>query len=235
MGTIVRNTDWAVVWNITQGRHEYASGIDIAFDASGILFAGKSYGGPVMQETDGAGRLALLGTVNIHAHPTSEPLRKGMTDNTLSPAVRNSFFYEFLTTIGNGPEGMRAAVRVAMAELTLSGVTTVVDFSLPFEGWLDILADSGLRAFVAPMFRDARWLAKDGHSLACDRDHQAGRQAFDAAMRLIDSAHQYASRRLSRHGHAHRKLILAVQTFCAMLTTTRVSETCLYKFIALRA
>jgi cytosine/adenosine deaminase-related metal-dependent hydrolase len=197
MATVIRNTDWAVLWNSAQGRHEYARGVDIAFDESGILFTGKAYSGPVTLEIDGSERLALPGMVNIHTHPTSEPLRKGMTDETLSPGFWHSSLYEFLTTIGNDPEGMRAAVQVAMAELMLSGVTTVVDLSVPFEGWLDILADSGLRACIAPMFRDARWLTKDGHSLEYEWDHAAGRKSFDAAMRLIESARQHPSGRLS--------------------------------------
>jgi 5-methylthioadenosine/S-adenosylhomocysteine deaminase len=135
--------------------------------------------------------------VNIHTHPTSEPLRKGMTDETLSPGFWHSSLYEFLTTICNDPEGMHAAVQVTMAELMLSGVTTVVDLSVPFEGWLDILADSGLRACIARMFRDARWLTKDGHSLEYEWDRQAGRQAFDAAMCFVKSARQHPSGRFS--------------------------------------
>ncbi len=38
-----------------------------------------------MREVDGSERLALLGTVNIYTHPTSEPVRKGMTDDTSGP------------------------------------------------------------------------------------------------------------------------------------------------------
>ena len=197
MVTVIRNTDWAVLWNAEQARHEYARGVDIAFDASGVLHVGKGYEGPVSQEIDGSERFALPGMVNIHTHNTSEPLRKGMTDETLSPGFWHSSLYEFLTTIGNDSEGMRAAVQVAMAELMLSGVTTVVELSVPFDGWLDILADSGLRACIAPMSRDARLLTKDGHTLEYDRNHAACRQAFDAPMRLIESARQHPSGRLS--------------------------------------
>ena len=64
-------------------------------------------------------------------------------------------------------------------------------------GRLDILADSGLRAVIAPMFRDARWLTNDGHSLEYEWDHAAGRQAFDAACRLIERARQHPTGRLS--------------------------------------
>ena len=152
---------------------------------------------PLTKEIDGRERLALPGMINIHTHPTSEPLRKGITDETLSPGFWHSSLYEFLTTIGNDPEGMRAAVQVAMAELMLSGVTTVVDLSVPFEGWLDILADSGLRACIAPMFRDARWLTRDGHSLEYEWDHAGGRKAFDAAAQLVERARQHPSGHLS--------------------------------------
>ncbi len=195
--TVVRNLDWAVVWNAGQARHEYARGVDLAFDGGGVLHVGKDYAGPADVEIDGRERLALPGMVNIHTHPTSEPLRKGVTDETLSPGFWHSSLYEFLTTIGNDREGMEAAVQVAMAELLLSGVTTVVDLSVPFDGWLDVLAASGLRAVIAPMFRDARWLTRDGHSLEYEWDHAAGRRAFDAAIQLIEGARQHPSGRLS--------------------------------------
>lgn len=197
MATVIRNLDWAVVWNAHAERHEYARDVDVAFDATGLLHVGKGYAGPAELEIDGRDRLILPGMINIHTHPTSEPLRKGMTDETLSPGFWHSSLYEFLTTIGNDQEGMRAAVQVAMAELMLSGVTTVVDLSVPFEGWLDILADSGLRAVIAPMFRDARWLTRDGHSLDYEWDMSAGREAFDNATRLIERARQHPTGRLS--------------------------------------
>lgn len=197
MTTVIRNLDWAVVWNDASKQHEYARSIDVAFDETGIIHVGRGYAGPADEEIDGRERLALPGMINIHTHPTSEPLRKGMTDETLSPGFWHSSLYEFLTTIANDPEGMRAAVQVAMGELMLSGVTTVVDLSVPFDGWLDILADSGLRACIAPMFRDAKWLTRDGHSLEYEWDHANGRQAFDAATRLIESARQHPSGRLT--------------------------------------
>ena len=46
MVTVIRKLDWAVVWNSNAGQHEYARGIDIAFDASGLIHVGKDYSGP---------------------------------------------------------------------------------------------------------------------------------------------------------------------------------------------
>ena len=197
MTTVIRRADWAVVWNKTASRHEYARDVDVAFDAGGLVHVGQSYDGAAEQEIDGRDRLVLPGLINIHTHPTSEPLRKGMTDETLSPGFWHSSLYEFLTTIGNDQEGMKAAVQVAMGELLHSGVTTVVDLSVPFEGWLDVLAESGIRAVLAPMFRDARWLTRDGHSLDYEWDEAAGREAFARAQALIERARQHPSGRLS--------------------------------------
>ena len=80
-------------------------------------------------EIDCSRRLLLPGLVNIHTHPTSEPLRKGITDETRSPGFWHSSLYEFLTVFNNDREGSVAAMRVALAELLMSGVTTVVDIS----------------------------------------------------------------------------------------------------------
>ncbi len=193
--TVIRNAAWAVVWDGTQ--HAYARDIDVAFADGAIIHAGPAYEGTADQELDGRDRLVIPGMVNIHTHPTSEPLRKGITDETLSPGFWHSSLYEYLTVFGNDLEGNKAAMQVAMAELLLSGVTTVVDLSIPFDDWLDVLADSGIRAVAAPMFRDARWYTEDGHELKYEWDTANGKKGFDNALRLIDLANQHPSGRLS--------------------------------------
>lgn len=195
--SVVRDLDWIVAWDAAADRHVYLRGGDLAF-ADGVLQAiGGRYDGPVGQEIDGRGLMAVPGLVDIHSHPTSEPLRKGVTDETRSPGFWHSSLYEFLTVFGNDTEGVKAAVRIAMAELLQSGVTTVADLSIPFDGWLDILAESGIRACVAPMFRDARWFTRNGHLLEYEWDEAAGRASFETALRTIDLARQHPSGRLS--------------------------------------
>ncbi len=193
--TVIRNAAWAVAWDGKQ--HTYSRNVDIAFADGAITHVGKHYQGPSEREIDGRERLVMPGMINIHTHPTSEPLRKGITDETLSPGFWHSSLYEYLTVFGNDGPGNIAAMQVAMAELLLSGVTTVVDLSIPFDGWLDVLAESGIRAVAAPMFRDARWYTDNGHELKYDWDTKGGREGFDRALRLIDLANQHPSGRLS--------------------------------------
>jgi hypothetical protein len=66
-----------------------------------------------------------------------------------------SSLYEYLPLFDADPEGRRAATEVALCELVQSGVTTVCDLSAAREDWLDTLGGSGMRVYVAPMFRSA--------------------------------------------------------------------------------
>ncbi|HEX2338767.1 MAG TPA: amidohydrolase family protein [Hyphomicrobiaceae bacterium] len=195
--TVFRRAAWLVAWDDERASHVYRRDIDLAIRGSDIVFVGKNYPEVGDSEVDCSRRLLLPGLVNIHSHPSSEPLRKGITDETRSPGFWHSSLYEFLTVFNNDPEGSVAAMRVALAELLMSGVTTVVDLSLPFAGWIDTLAESGIRAVAAPMFRDARWFTKNGHQLDYAWDKKAGREAFEHARRLIDLANQHPCGRLS--------------------------------------
>jgi len=195
--TVIRNADWLVAWDKAQARHVYLRDADIAFRGNQIVHVGDRFEGDAAEEIEGHNRVVMPGLVNVHSHPTSEPLRKGITDETRSPGFWHSSLYEFLTVFDNDQAGYIAAMQVALAELLMSGCTTVADLSVPFDGWLDALADSGMRAVAAPMYRDARWYTENGHRLDYEWDAATGRERFENAQRLIDLANQHPSGRLS--------------------------------------
>ncbi|NKC10918.1 MAG: amidohydrolase family protein [Gammaproteobacteria bacterium] len=195
--TVIRNLDWAVIFDNVKESHVYARGIDVAFAGGVITFVGKHYVGPADEAIDGSQRLLLPGLINVHSHPSSEPLRKGLTDETRSPGFHHSSLYEFLTVFDNDAEGRVASLQVALAELLMSGCTTVADLSAPYDEWLDTLGASGIRAVAAPGFRDARWFTQNGHSLDYAWDVPAGERAMARAFQLIDLANQHPSGRLS--------------------------------------
>ena len=196
--TVIKNAAWVVSWNQGTGKHQYLRDVDVAFTGNQISHVGGGYDGPADTEISGRDVMVMPGLVNIHSHPTSEPLRKGITDETRSPNFYHSSLYEFLTIFNNDPEGTPPCHKVAMAELLLSGCTTIVDYTMAFDGWLDLLAEAGIRACVAPSFRDAPWYTKDGHLLEYDwSDPERGPMGFEAAKRTIDLANQRPSGRLT--------------------------------------
>ncbi len=194
--TVVRNIAWLVAWN--GSRHVYFRGADLVFEEREITFLGRDYPGSAEREIDGSDLLVIPGLIDIHTHLSSEPIRKGITDETVSPGFWHSSLYEHLPVFDPVDDsGRMACLKVSLSELLLSGVTTVADLSPPFDGWLDALAESGIRAVVAPLFRDARWYTRNGHALEYEWDEAAGRQAFRKAQTLLDQALAHPSGRVS--------------------------------------
>jgi len=196
--TVIRDIAWAIVWDEANGCHAYARDVDVAFSADGIVWIGGSYPGPFAAEVAGERLMVMPGLINIHSHPTSEPMNKGITDEIRSPNFHHSSLYEFLPVLGPDEEGRRACLDVALAELLLSGCTTVVDYSRPFDGWVDQVAESGIRACFAGSFRSAPWSTPDGHSLNYDWSMEPrGKEDFERAKDVVDQAFAHESHRMS--------------------------------------
>jgi 5-methylthioadenosine/S-adenosylhomocysteine deaminase len=199
--TLIKQASWVLAWDPRDKRHVYLTDTDVAFtdDADGgeIRFVGDGFAGEADRVIDGKGRFVMPGLVNIHSHPLSEPLNKGWTDELGSKALGMSSLYEFMPIYRPDLEGTGACTRMALAELLKSGVTTLVDLSVGYEGWIDILATSGMRAVAAPMYRSARWFTPNGARVEYEWDEAAGAKAMDEAMALCDRALQHPSGRLS--------------------------------------
>ena len=163
-----------------------------------------------MTVVSGSGMMVMPGLVNIHSHPSSEPMNKGLIDEIGSPGFYNSSLYEYLPIFRADAEAMPHCVRVALSELLLSGVTTLADLSMAHPGWLDLLAEAGMRVCIAPMFRSGRWYTKNGHLVEYAWDEAAGEKAMGEALSLIERAEQHPSGPAVRHGgagadrHLHR-------------------------------
>lgn len=203
-----------VAWDGEQ--HVYLKGADLAFDESGIRFVGHGFADHADEVIDGRSRLVMPGFVNIHCHPTSEPLQRGLTEERKSRKLGMSTIYEYLQLVGRSnktktladsvaskdpqifedSQTRTAASHVAFAELLQSGVTTVVDYSPNRVNWLDDVAAIGIRACIAPSFRSAGWYTTNGHEVLYRWDEEAGRQAFDEAMRVLDAVKQHPCDRL---------------------------------------
>ena len=195
---IIRNAAWLVAWDEVAQSHVYRRDLDLTIESDTIAAIGSA--GPADNadavEIDGRGFAVLPGFVDIHAHPSSEPMLKGLTDEVGSRQLYMSSLYEYLPLFDADPEGRRAATEVALCELMQSGVTTVCDLSAAREDWLDTLGASGMRVYVAPMFRSGRWYTPNGHEVRYTWDEEAGRDGLDRALRLIDRARQHPSGRL---------------------------------------
>lgn len=195
--TVIRKAAWIVAYNAEAGTHRYLHDGDVAFERDRIIHVGGHYDGVAETEIDGSNRLVSPGLVNIHSHPSSEAMNKGMLDELGSPRLGMSSLYEFMPLFRPDDDGRRACVEVTYSELLLSGVTTLVDLSVAWDGWVDTMAASGLRGIVSPMYRSARWYTDNGHVVNYEWEEDGGRAAMNEAIEVIDAAIAHPSGRLS--------------------------------------
>jgi cytosine/adenosine deaminase-related metal-dependent hydrolase len=160
-------------------RHVYRRGVDIAFTDGEIVHVGKDYSRPADRRFDGRDRLVLPGLVDIHAHPAHEPLYRRVREEH---GLRNMYMtglYERSQAFSAPDEEARAAsAEFAYCELLRCGVTSLVDISPAWDGWIELFARSGLRGFAAPGFAAAHWRLDADFRLEYDWDESRARQGF---------------------------------------------------------
>jgi cytosine/adenosine deaminase-related metal-dependent hydrolase len=196
--TLIKNADWVIAWNEAAGRHGYRRNIDIVFVDDMITFVGRNYPGAADRVIDGRDRLVLPGLIDIHAHPEHEPLYRGVREEHGVRNMHMTGLYERSQAFSAPDDEARAAsAEFAYCELLLSGVTSLVDISPAWDGWVDLFAKSGMRGFLAPGYASARWYLENDFELKFAWDEARGREGFATALALIDRAARHPCRRLS--------------------------------------
>jgi 5-methylthioadenosine/S-adenosylhomocysteine deaminase len=196
--TVIRNADWVIAWNEAAEHHFYRRDIDIVFVDDTITFVGRNYPGAADRVIDGRDRLVLPGLIDIHSHPEHEPLYRGVREEHGVRNMHMTGLYERSQAFSAPDDEARAAsAEFAYCELLLSGVTSLVDISPAWNGWVDLFAKSGMRGFLAPGYASARWYLENDFELKFAWDEARGRDGFATALALIERAARHPCGRLS--------------------------------------
>src|SRR5215471_21717287 len=95
---IIRDATWLVAWDEAAQSNIFRRDVDLAIE--GETIAAISPARPADHadaiEIDGRGFAILPGFIDIHAHPSSEPTLKGLTDEVGSRQLYMSSLYEYL-------------------------------------------------------------------------------------------------------------------------------------------
>ena len=193
----IRNADWVVAWDPSAGRHAYLKNGDVAFAGNALTFVGRGYGGAADEIIDGRGLMVMPGLIDVHSHPNLEASYRGIREEHGVPEMYMSGLFERSVAYWPDAEGMLACAEAAYCELLLSGVTTLVDISGEYPGWVDLIAKSGLRGVLAPSYASSRWVVRRSHLLEYEWNEQAARGKLDAALRLCGELAKHPSGRLS--------------------------------------
>ena len=189
--TCIRGASWLVTWDKRTGRHFYARGGDVVFAGNEIVHVGERYSGSLDEEIDGAGLMVMPGLIDIHCHPSAQAIFRGYTEEYGNPRLFNSGRHLFRQSFEPDEVAQLATATFTLAELLTGGVTTIVDLSHTYEGWLELLEQSGIRACVAPMYRSAGWYTDTGQETKYEWCADGGRAAFAEAIAVMDEADRH--------------------------------------------
>jgi len=194
--TVIRDAAWVVAWDEQTLRHVYRQNVDIAFSSAGILQVQSRYEGDVDQEIPGGSLLVMPGLVNVHCHSGDEPIAKGLFEDVGTAALWGNALYEYSALIDADEDAKAACQTTMLGDLMRSGVTTHLDIASPHSKWLTLAAASGLRAYLAPGFREASWRVVDSHRLDFDWQTAQGRERYAEALAFVDHARAHPSGRI---------------------------------------
>jgi len=196
--TVIRNAAWVAAWDAGAKRHVYRCDVDLAFADDRITHLGPGFAGAADRVIDGAKLFVIPGLIDIHSHPHHEPLYRGVREEHGLPGMHMTGLYERGQAFSAPDDEARAtSAEFAFAELLSCGVTSLVDISAPWEGWVELFAKSGMRGFLAPGYAQARWYLEDDHELRFDWDEPRGRAQFQTAIGFLDAAAAHPCGRLS--------------------------------------
>ncbi len=197
--TSIRNIPWAVVLDGASRRHVYRRDIDLFLKDGRIVEITPAGARPAEANEpvlDGRGMLALPGLVNIHSHPSTEPGYRGVREDHGVPEQQMTGLMERLQAFRLGDDGRQGAATLAYSEMLRAGTTTACDVTVPFDGWLETMAQSGMRFYAAPTFASARWGMASPQTVTWKWDEAGGLAQFDKAKRVMADAEAHNSRRL---------------------------------------
>jgi 5-methylthioadenosine/S-adenosylhomocysteine deaminase len=106
---------------------------------------------PDARVIDGRGKLLMPGLINTHTH-AAMTLMRNMADDLPLMAWLHDRVWPFESRLG--PEQIAAGARLGMAEMMLSGTTTMVDMYWHEAAVARAARDMGIRAVLCPSFID---------------------------------------------------------------------------------
>ena len=194
--TVVRKAAWVIAWDGGASQHVYMQDADVAFSKAGVLYAGPTYDGHADEEIAGASVMVMPGLVNIHCHSGDEPIAKGLFEDVGTAVLWGNALYEYSALVDSDADAKAACQTVMLSDLMRSGVTTHLDIASPHSKWLSLAAESGMRAYLAPGFREAQWRMAGSHRLDFEWNEAQGRERYAEALAFVDQARAHPSGRI---------------------------------------
>jgi 5-methylthioadenosine/S-adenosylhomocysteine deaminase len=177
---------WIVAFQ--DGEHRILRDGCLVVEDDRVVHVGSTYPEAVDRYVDIPDRIVTPGFINTHAHLDESPIDKSVQEDVGNRQFWLTGLIEILPTemAGLDEEGARACLDYSLIELARTGTTTVLQMGGIEEYAADAIEASGLRGYVAPMYRSGRWFTPDGKRVDYAWDADDGRPGFDAATTFVE-------------------------------------------------
>jgi cytosine/adenosine deaminase-related metal-dependent hydrolase len=160
----------------------------LVVDGDRITHVGPAYDGEVDRTVDLPDRIITPGFINTHAHLDESPIDKSVQEDVGNRQFWLTGLIEILPTemAGLDDDGARACLDYSLIELARTGTTTVLQMGGAEDYAADAIEASGLRGYVAPMYRSGHWFTPDGKRVDYAWDADGGRSGLDRATAYVE-------------------------------------------------
>jgi cytosine/adenosine deaminase-related metal-dependent hydrolase len=199
--TVIKNADWVVAYDPSREAHVYLRNADVAFSGDSITFVGRDYAGAADRTIPGADVMVMPGLLDLHLHAYMEMHGKGFFEDLATKHMWMTQLFEYTWLLQEDQDSAIAATQASVCDLLRSGCTTMAELycsGLPFEGWVDMLGETGIRTYVCPMVQSGHWYTPNGKDHVYTWYEAKGLENLTRALEMIDAAMSHRSRRL--HG-----------------------------------
>lgn len=175
-------------------RHRHLRDGVVVYEGDTIIHVGKDWDGNARHLIDAGTKVLTPGFVDTHIHMAGSPLDKSFVEDRGNRNFYNSGLFEMLPARGDAQDddASRACIDFSMLELLHSGTTTAVELGPMPEFTAQQAARFGLRTYVGPMYRSARWFTDDGRTVKYEWDEKGGDAGLARAVEWVaanDGAH----------------------------------------------
>lgn len=172
--------------------HEILKDGVVVLEDDTVAHVGFAYSGPVDRTLDARGKLVSPGFVNTHIHASSNAGDYFLND----PGKTDYFGSNYLTHLtprkgAKGPVGLedfRVSGKFSLVQAMKNGSTTIVIYGGGAEGggdFVTMVGELGLRAYLAPSFRNVNFYYEDTGALRYVWDDAVGEKGLEQAVAFI--------------------------------------------------
>lgn len=172
--------------------HEILQGGVVVLEDDAVVFVGFAYDGPVDETIDARGKLVSPGFINTHIHPSSNTNDYFLNDPDKTDLLGAN--YLTFNTPGAGkksPRGMedfRVSAKFCIVQAIKNGSTTIVLYGGGANGggqFVEMVGELGLRAYMAPSYRNVSFYFEDSGALRYVWDDALGEKGLQQAVDFI--------------------------------------------------